>query len=272
MASLVSGLYPLVDGENTDYLLNNHLYKYNGGRTYTTVDATANTTAEPSQQLKCDIWQRTRAKKNPNGNCLWLSLGEGLGFFSGFDNQKVSNDLRANVTRTLNANLDTYAEDICIVAATTAEKKLASENRALWVQSWIEKNVAENGAWADDDICISAAAMHYKRTIVVFYADEVASAVLFHDGTRVIMFWEQLCKRFPLGVARDSLIVVLFNGNYTTDGSLQGNHFDHAKLFPPSTTLPPPPALQERPTQLPQGMPKWQTLSRCVCANCLWHI
>ena len=87
--------------------------------------------------------------------------------------------------------------------------------------------------------------------------------VLFPDDTRIIVFWEQLCKRFPPGIARDSLIAVLFNGNYTKNGRLEGNCFEHAKPLSPSTTLhtPPPPAQQECLTQLPQGVPKWQTPS-----------
>ena len=267
MSSSVSGLSPLVEGDTTNYTLDDEVYTCNGGRTYTPRSDAANTTAEPSQPVKCSSWHRGRAEKNPNDNCLYLSLGEGLGLYRGYDNLQVSETLRANVARTLRANLGLYAEDICVQADTEEEKKLASKHRALWVQSWIENTVEPNGEYADDDICVSAAAVHYQRTIVVFFVGEVPSAVLFPDGTRVFMYWEQLCKRFPSGVTRDSLIVVLYNGNYTEHGRVIGNHFDHAKLLSPSTTLHTPrpaPAQQERPTQLPQGMQKWQTPSRCV--------
>jgi hypothetical protein len=54
---------------------------------------------EPIQASKLKKWIKAVSSKHNNGNCLFRSIGEGLGICTGYDNQALSDKLRKELGR-----------------------------------------------------------------------------------------------------------------------------------------------------------------------------
>ena len=217
----------------------------------TCLETTTTDAINPSQNEMMVALNRVRSPKLGNGNRFFLSLGESVGRFFGFNNQIESDKLRADIAETCRAYLHVFWNALMEKTSRPGNALDAHirdqmrndmgdrnhEGEENWVHYWIKSIIEQDTVWADDDVAVGASAIHFNTHIVILYSDvfeklqtEVingvvrvttwggylrgANPVLFTpDGKRRFMSFERLCVLFPPGQGRDDLKVLLYDGN-----------------------------------------------------------
>jgi hypothetical protein len=126
------------------------------------------------------------------------------------------------------SNAYLHAQDII---RQSVHPPLSLQAKQEWVDAWIRTMCTQDGEFADDDVMVSAASKNLNRPVVTMGCDNlngrgVPASVHTPDGIRSFLHWDDLCEAFPPGAERDSLIIILYNGNQGMGGPHSGNHFD----------------------------------------------